>query len=204
MRKFVSLMGKYAQDRKQFNMNNKKGSVSRPTFIDLFAGSGGLSLGLEQAGFQSIFFNEIEPVFASTYMANRKIKKGHYYVGDINKLNEELSKFREAMRHELGILTGEALTSAVKGKKFSVMIPSSQITADSLDVKECKCGPSYLDFGKWSECSSAGTDKGSLILEFTGGEWRNDSVPCFMDLYMIIREKSGRKYAGVVRMRVRD
>ena len=87
-------MGKYAQDRKQFNMNNKKGSVSRPTFIDLFAGSGGLSLGLEQAGFQSIFFNEIEPVFASTYMANRKIKKGHYYVGDINKLNEELSKFK--------------------------------------------------------------------------------------------------------------
>ncbi|MBR1657360.1 MAG: C69 family dipeptidase [Synergistaceae bacterium] len=117
---------------------------------------------------------------------------------------EELSKFRESMRHELGILTGEALTSAVKGKKFSVMIPSSQISADSLDVKECKCGPSYLDFGKWSECSSVGTDKGSLILEFTGGEWRNDSVPCFMDLYMIIREKSGRKYAGVVRMRVRD
>lgn len=94
MRKFVSLMGKYAQDRKQFNMSNKKGSVSRPTFIDLFAGSGGLSLGLEQAGFQSIFFNEIEPVFASTYMANRKIKKGHYYVGDINKLNEELDKFK--------------------------------------------------------------------------------------------------------------
>ena len=87
-------MGKYAQDRKQLNMNNKKGRMSSPTFIDLFAGSGGLSLGLEQAGFQSIFFNEIEPVFASTYMANRKIKKGHYYVGDINKLNEELGKFK--------------------------------------------------------------------------------------------------------------
>ena len=94
MRKFVSLMGKYAQDRKQFNMSNKKGKVSKPTFIDLFAGSGGLSLGLGQAGFQSIFFNEIEPVFASTYMANRKIKKGHYYVGDINKLNDELDKFK--------------------------------------------------------------------------------------------------------------
>lgn len=64
------------------------------TFIDLFAGCGGLTLGLEQAGFQSIFFNEIEPVFASTYMANRKIKKGHYYVGDINNLNEELDKYK--------------------------------------------------------------------------------------------------------------
>ena len=75
-------------------MSNKKGSVSKPTFIDLFAGSGGLSLGLEQAGFQSIFFNEIMPVYASTYMANRKVKKGHYYVGDINKLNEELDKYK--------------------------------------------------------------------------------------------------------------
>ena len=49
---------------------------------------------MEQAGFQSIFFNEIEPVFASTYIANRKVKKGHYYIGDINKLNEELDNFK--------------------------------------------------------------------------------------------------------------
>ena len=64
------------------------------TLIDLFAGCGGLTLGLEQAGFQSIFFNEIVPAYASTYIANRKIKKGHYYIGDINKLNEEIDSYK--------------------------------------------------------------------------------------------------------------
>lgn len=89
-------MGKYAHENgsRYKKMRAKKGRESRPVFIDLFAGSGGLSLGLEQAGFRSIFFNEIEPVFASTYMANRKIEKGHYYIGDINKLNEELENYK--------------------------------------------------------------------------------------------------------------
>ncbi|MDO5321000.1 MAG: DNA cytosine methyltransferase [Bacteroidia bacterium] len=75
---------------KQTKHNNKK----THTFIDLFAGCGGLTLGLEQAGFKSIFFNEIEPVFASTYMANREIEDGHYFVGDINQLNENLDSYK--------------------------------------------------------------------------------------------------------------
>lgn len=64
------------------------------TLIDLFAGCGGLSLGMEQAGFSSIFFNEIEPVFASTYLANRTLPAGHYYIGDINQLNAEIEDYK--------------------------------------------------------------------------------------------------------------
>lgn len=40
--------------------------------IDLFAGCGGLSLGLEQAGFAPILFSELNLNAAETYMANRK------------------------------------------------------------------------------------------------------------------------------------
>ena len=40
--------------------------------VDLFAGCGGLSLGLEQAGFTPWFVNEIEPQFANTYKVNQK------------------------------------------------------------------------------------------------------------------------------------
>ena len=71
------------------NMKEKK----KHTFIDLFAGCGGLSLGMEHAGFYPIFFNEIMPAFASTYLFNRNIPNGHYYIGDINKLNEDISSY---------------------------------------------------------------------------------------------------------------
>lgn len=44
---------------------------SQPTLIDLFAGCGGLSLGLEQAGFRPIFVSELNPHAMQTYLTNR-------------------------------------------------------------------------------------------------------------------------------------
>lgn len=58
-------------------------------FIDLFAGCGGLSLGLEQAGFTPILVNEIVPQFSETYLRNRNLPQDALYVGDICQLNNE-------------------------------------------------------------------------------------------------------------------
>lgn len=69
-------------------------ALKKHTFIDLFAGCGGLSLGIEHAGFSTIFFNEIMPTYASTYLNNRSILEGHYFVGDINDLNAHLDNYR--------------------------------------------------------------------------------------------------------------
>ena len=71
-------------------------------FIDLFAGCGGLSLGIEQAGFHSIFFNEIMPVYASTYLKNRNIPEGNYFIGDINELNNKLADYSHIWENEPG------------------------------------------------------------------------------------------------------
>ncbi len=64
------------------------------TFIDLFAGCGGLSLGLEQSGFTPWFVNEIVEQFANTYKYNHTLSDEHYYIGDIAKLNEDIAVYK--------------------------------------------------------------------------------------------------------------
>ncbi|RDH85972.1 MAG: DNA (cytosine-5-)-methyltransferase [endosymbiont of Galathealinum brachiosum] len=49
----------------------------KPVFVDLFAGCGGLSLGLEQAGFEPIFVSELNADAMESYLVNRKAKKGY-------------------------------------------------------------------------------------------------------------------------------
>lgn len=63
------------------------------TFIDLFAGAGGLSCGLEQAGFTPCFVNEIVETYCNTYKANHDLDNDQYFVGDINELNERIYDF---------------------------------------------------------------------------------------------------------------
>jgi len=55
------------------------------TFADLFCGCGGLALGFQQAGFQSVFAADIDEAACTTYEANF----GHsVYRGDIAELKE--------------------------------------------------------------------------------------------------------------------
>jgi DNA (cytosine-5)-methyltransferase 1 len=42
----------------------------RYTYVDLFSGAGGLSLGLESEGFKNIFSLDIERSFCDTYRQN--------------------------------------------------------------------------------------------------------------------------------------
>ena len=62
--------------------------------VDLFCGCGGLSLGLEQAGFSLSFASDIDPICASTYMQNRNIINEQMFVGDISDLNKDFEKYK--------------------------------------------------------------------------------------------------------------
>lgn len=65
--------------------------------VDLFAGCGGLSLGLEQAGFTPWFVNEIVPQFAETYKFNHQLSDEHYFIGDISDLNKNINNFQDLL-----------------------------------------------------------------------------------------------------------
>ncbi len=66
--------------------------------VDLFAGCGGLSTGMENAGFTPWFVNEIVPQFCDTYRANHQLPDGHCYVGDINALNDNIHNYKNILK----------------------------------------------------------------------------------------------------------
>jgi DNA (cytosine-5)-methyltransferase 1 len=76
----------------------------------LFAGCGGLSLGLEQAGFEPIFVNELDPTALASYLANREAfpmlsqPKGHSNdIFDVTARPGELDALVGHVRNDLAI-----------------------------------------------------------------------------------------------------
>lgn len=66
-------------------------------FADLFAGCGGLSLGIENAGFNCHFVNEIDATYCETFYFNHHLPLSNFYVGDINELIENIEKYRNTL-----------------------------------------------------------------------------------------------------------
>ena len=81
--------GKNSRTLSKF-INKKQGKLgtTKFNFIDTFAGAGGLSLGLCNAGFEPILVNEIEPRFMETYYFNHELGLESYFCDDIKKLVE--------------------------------------------------------------------------------------------------------------------
>jgi DNA (cytosine-5)-methyltransferase 1 len=73
--------------------------LNRNVAIDLFAGAGGLTCGLNQSGFESIFANELLADYAKTYQANHP--QTLMVVGDIRQICEI------NLKHFLGIKAGD-------------------------------------------------------------------------------------------------
>ena len=74
-------------------------------FIDLFAGAGGLSEGLTEAGFHGLFSNEIMPEYAHTYKRNHPSTK--VLTADIRNLDPaKIMKGLNIEREELDLLAG--------------------------------------------------------------------------------------------------
>ena len=73
------------------------------TFVDLFAGCGGLSLGLEGAGFQPVFVNELNEDALATYQINRKdqfpyLSMEPFYTNDVKDLILDTNRLEQLKR----------------------------------------------------------------------------------------------------------
>lgn len=66
----------------------------KPTIVDLFSGSGGMSLGFTQAGFRIIFANDIEPSCVETYTYNHpEVDPSKVVLGDIQNFATTVSDY---------------------------------------------------------------------------------------------------------------
>ncbi len=94
------------------------------TSIDLFAGAGGLSEGLSEAGFHCLFANEIVPIHANTYKINHP--STIVETADIRTLNPD------DIRSKLGLEKGELdlLAGGPPCQGFSINAPVRSILDD--------------------------------------------------------------------------
>lgn len=90
-------------------MSNRR--KQNATLVDLFAGCGGLSLGLEMAGFRPVFASEINTHARETYLVNRRhlgLVDGRDVVGDITQITRSPAKLKalaRRLRREHGDVT---------------------------------------------------------------------------------------------------
>lgn len=84
---------------------------SKKFVVDLFAGCGGLSLGLEKAGFHPVYVNELNKDAMASYLVNRKIlapKLGNpefhgYDIKDIVTQKGSIKRLKASLKREFNI-----------------------------------------------------------------------------------------------------
>jgi DNA (cytosine-5)-methyltransferase 1 len=84
------------------------------TSIDLFAGCGGLSLGLEKAGFTPVFVNELNGDALQTYLQNRRdtnpmLEDADFHATDVKVMvaGDYCTRLLRRLRSKFGIRKGE-------------------------------------------------------------------------------------------------
>lgn len=91
-------------------MNDQKNFIATRCFVDLFAGCGGLSLGLEEAGFHPVFVNELNNNALESYLINRdsiepRLRDDSFHCNDVKQLvnHERIEKLKDDIYAAFGV-----------------------------------------------------------------------------------------------------
>ena len=123
-------------------------------FIDLFAGCGGLSLGLEQAGFKPVYVNELNKDALETYLINREeypyLRNEEFHSNDIfdltknikllEKLESNLNKNFQIKKGELSLVVGGPPCQGYSGigHRRSYSVDKKDLPSNFLYREMCK------------------------------------------------------------------
>lgn len=84
---------KYSKEYREIESTDLA-QLAKPTLVDLFCGSGGLSLGLAQSGFRVIFANDIEKAALQTYSFNHpEIPGDQITMGGIENISSHINDY---------------------------------------------------------------------------------------------------------------
>lgn len=106
----LSLFDEQIPNQQSYIHSNKKISS-----VELFAGAGGLALGLEKAGFEAVLFNEVDKYACQTLRQNRP--NWHILEQDISTV--DFRPYRDKVDFLSGGFPCQAFSYAGKGEGFN-------------------------------------------------------------------------------------
>lgn len=156
--------------------------MKKPSLISLFAGAGGLDIGLEQAGFRTIFANEIEPYACESLRANSTLRslKASDFDGWFSKQIIQQRCYNKASPGETAKLRRRLSTAFNECEKYlnHACIVQQDIrdlsVSDVLQATRCKPGdvdlvaggPPCQPFSRSGKKEVIESDMGQLFLDF--------------------------------------
>tara|TARA_B110000503_G_scaffold93852_1_gene141531 strand:+ start:320 stop:1561 length:1242 start_codon:yes stop_codon:yes gene_type:complete len=177
-----------------------------PKVIDLFAGCGGLSLGLEQAGFEPVFVNELNINAMGTYLLNRSHLElsgsdGHSFdIKDLSSTAETAQEFGRMVKEkhgEIALVCGGPPCQGYSGighrRTFNLSkeeMPTNHLYRDMATVVESVAPKMFLFENVRGLLNSKWTASGE-----SGEIWR-DVQKAFRDIEVSIRGKKYRYLIG--------
>jgi DNA (cytosine-5)-methyltransferase 1 len=147
------------------------------TVVDLFAGCGGMSLGLEMAGLKTVYVNELHPDAMSTYLANRRnsaLVNPKNHSNDITKISrskEQRTKLANALKRKYGNI--DLLAGGPPCQGFSGIGHRRSFSVDKRDIPTNHL---YRDMAKMIEAIAPKVFIFENVRGLLNSKWTKDGV----------------------------